>query len=187
MAVDWTVEATAAAALRARGVESDLSDAALHAFALDATAALDKRLGDLSAIVHEAPYSAYGGQYLFLSVPVASIASIVENGVPLVAGTDYRVVFGGRAIERISSGYPAGWGYPVTVTYDAAAVDTDTYDRIVVDLVKLALSYQGTAERSDGDYREAAMGARAGGTAGGYQDERESILSELAGARWGVA
>lgn len=185
MAVDWTDESAAATALRDRGVESDLSDAALHAFALAAVGEIADRIGTRSGIAYAVPYDeSYGRAYIFLSPPASTVTSIEESGETLVADTDYRVVYGGRAVERLAETYSSSWDYPITITYDAAAVtDTDRYDRVVVDLVKLAISYGGFVHSvSDGDHSESASL-----TSDGYQRERDALISELAPVEWGVA
>ncbi len=182
MAIDWTaVDATVAAAVRARGVETDLSDAALAAFARAAVEEIGTRLGDRTGIVarHDG-----GVQYVFLSTPAATITSITENGVTLDAA-EYQSEFGGRALSRISVyGFKTLWGGPLVITYDASALaDTDRYDRVVIDLVKLAITYDGSDKaHSSGDYSESASL-----TPDAYQREREELIGELTGSRWGVA
>lgn len=177
MSVDWTVEATAAAALRARGVESDLADASLHAHAKAAIQEIAARgLGPETGIVTH--LDGWGQRYLTLSPPASAVTAVTEEGIALSAGDDgYRLLTGGTMLERLLDGYAYRWSGRIVVTHDAAAAD-DRYDRVVTDLVKLALQYSGLDARRDGDYSEEAVGARSGGQRS-YQDERELLISEL--------
>lgn len=183
MAVDWTDESEAAAALLARGVETDLEDAALHAYAKDAVAEIAARgYGPQTAV----PFTAYGGTSLIPLYPAAaSVASITEEGEALTLNTHYRLRPGGLFLERIYEGHPSVWWGRVTGTLTAAAAD-DRYDRVVVDLVKLALQFSGLDSRRDGDYAEESAGSRTGGSKG-YQQIREDLISELAPATIGFA
>jgi hypothetical protein len=182
MSVDWTDEAEAAAAVRSR-LETDLTDSALHALAQAAVGEIASRgIGPRTF-----NFTAIGdGSLIALPAPAASVASIIEEGVPLTADTHYRLRPGGLFLERIYAGHPSVWYGRITGSLTTAAAD-ERYDRVVVDLVKLAVEYSGLARRADGDYREDAMGARAGGTAGGYQEEREALISELMPASVGFA
>lgn len=175
--VDWTDESTAATALRTRGIESDLGDAALHAYAKAAVSEIAARgYGPQTGVVRHV--TASGLALITLSPPAASITEVTEEAVTLVADTDYRIRPGGYFLERLQSGYLSTWNGRVTLTYDAAPAD-DRYDRVVVDLVKLALEYSGLDSRRDGDYAEEAAGARGGGL-NSYQVQREQLISELA-------
>ena len=178
MSVDWTDEAEAAAALRGSGIESDLTDAQLHQKALDAVAAIAARGGGPSTDVDQVYYGT-GQSLLELIPPASAVATVVEAGTSLTDGTDYRLRPGGRYLERLYAGYPSGWSGRVTFT-SSATVDA-RYDRVVCDLVRLALAYSGYDSVRDGDYAEEALGARGGGTKS-YQDEREILISELVGA-----
>lgn len=180
MSVDWTTEATAAAAIRLR-LDTDMSNAALHALAKAAIAEIAERGIGTGGTVSLAG----GGRYLWVSRPIAAITSVTE-GTTVVDATDYRFEVGGHSIERRLDGFQSVWGYDVTVVYTAVAAN-ERYDRVVVDLVKLSVEYSGLARRADGDYREDAMGSRAGGTSGGYQEEREALISELRPAGLGFA
>jgi hypothetical protein len=178
MSVDWTVEQTAADALRARGVETDIADAELHKLALAAVGEIAHR----GYGPREVAFVAFGtGSLVTLDPPAASVTAIEEEGIALVADTDYRLRPGGLFLERLYGNYPIAWYGRVTGAITAAAAD-ERYDRVVTDLVQLALEYSGLARRADGDYREDAIGSRAGGTAGGYQEEREALIEELAPA-----
>jgi len=178
MAIDWTAaDATVAAALRARGVETDLLDADLASYgraAVDEIAA--RGLGPRTDVL----LNAVGTRQLLIELdpPASTILEVLEDDVELDEDDDgYRLRPGGAFLERLSTGYRVGWSGLISVTYDAAPA-SDRYDRVVVDLVKLALQFSGLDSRRDGDYAEESMGARSGGQEG-YQDQRNALISEL--------
>ena len=180
--VDWTVEADAAAFLRADGIETDLDDTALHA---KAKAAVDE-IAHRGYGPRDVDLIAYGGSSLIaLQPPAASIADVREEGTLLTADEDYRLRPGGLFLERIYSDRPSVWYGRITGTVTTRAAD-DRYDRVVSDLVKLALQYTGLDSIRSGDYSEEAAGARTGGQKG-YQQQREDLIAELAPAEIGFA
>jgi hypothetical protein len=176
MSIDWAGStATVAAAIRARGVESDLSDAALVDVANAARGEIAARIGS----THEGlvRYPLGGSSIVSVSPPISSVDTVTENGITLTEGTDYRIRGGGTFLERIELGYSRLWGSNIVITYDGSAPG-DRYDRVVIDLVKLALEYTGLDSRRDGDYSEEGAGTRGGGL-NSYQMQREQIISEL--------
>ena len=182
MSVDWSGnDATIAAALRALGVETDLADAQLAAKARAAVGEITKHTGIGAAEIES--YADGGNRFVALDPPAASITSVTENGTTVTAGDDgYRLRPGGVLLERLSGGSATRWRGSVHVTYAGPATD-DQYDRVVTDLVKLALEYSGLDMRRDGDYSETAAGANSGGQTS-YQDQRQQIISELQSGVW---
>lgn len=176
MSVDWTAaDATVAAALRAMGVESDLTDAALAAKARSAVDEIAKRTG-LGSTVQV--FEDGGHRFIALDPPAASVTSITEDGATVTAGDNgYRLRPSGLLLERLSGGSPSKWSGTVHVTYEPPASD-DRYDRVVGDLVKLSIEYSGLDMRRDGDYSETSAGANSGGQTS-YQDQRDQLISEL--------
>jgi hypothetical protein len=178
--IDWEgTDEEVAAAIRARGVETDLGDEELVAVATAARGDIAARgYGPLDAL----NFTLYGlGHLLPLPHAAASVSAIVEEDIALTDGTHYRLTPGGLYLERLYAGYPSVWNGRVTGTIAASATD-DRYDRVVVDIVKLTLEYSGLARRRDGDYSEDAIGARDGGTAGSYAEERAALIEQLAPA-----
>lgn len=181
MSVDWTAnDATVAAALRAMGIESDLADANLASKAKAAVAEITKRTGIGTTIEQ---YADGGRRFIPLDPPAATITTVTEDGTAVTAGDDgYRLRPSGVLLERLSGGTPSRWCGTVHVTYAAEDSD-DRYDRVVADLVKLALEYSGLDMRRDGDYSETSAGANSGGQTS-YQDQREQIIGELTSGVW---
>jgi hypothetical protein len=178
MSIDWTAsDATVAAAVRARGVETDLSDADLAAYARGSVGEIAARgLGPQTDVLLNAVGT--GQTLITLDPPASVILEVIEADVTLDEDDDgYRLRSGGVFLERLSAGYRVGWGGLLQITYDAAPA-SDRYDRVVIDLVKLALEFSGLDSRRDGDYAEESMGARSGGQEG-YQDQRNALIAEL--------
>lgn len=185
MSIDWT-EADVdilAPIIRARGVETDLANADLVGYANAARDEIAERAHLGAGLIRRHD----GAQrYIFLNPPIGTLTSVVENGLLLIEDTDFRIGAGGGYIERISDGYPRLFGRWVVTTYDAGATD-DRYDRVVIDLVKLALNFTGLDSQRDGDYAEEQKGARGGGSSLNYQAERENLIAELISVGVGFA
>ena len=165
-------------------VETDLVDAALQRVIDDADAAIVERYGAHTGNVVET--RAGGGRLIFLERPVTAVVSIAEyNGMPFdetltnLVADDYRLWYGGRAIERLASGTNArtAWGDRVVITTTPAA-ETARRTRVEIDLCRVALTYAGVVKNeSAGDYESGGSVAPAS-----YQAEREALLDELAPA-----
>ena len=118
-----------------------------------------------------------GAATLYLGRPAASVSAVSEyEGDALVATElepdDYRLRYGGRAVQRLGSGaHPrAGWAARVVLTY-LPVDDTPRRKRVVIDLVRLALRYDAAKAQSAGDRSETALDD--------YTRERENLISEL--------
>lgn len=181
MSVNWSgTDSTVAAALRGMGVESDLTDAALASKARAAIGEIAKRRGSRTGVQL---YADGGRRFIPLDPPAGTITSVSEDGDAVAADDDgYRLRPGGILLERLSGGFPSQWRGVIHVVYDQPATD-DRYDRVVGDLVKLALEYSGLDMRRDGDYSESAAGANSGGQTS-YQDQRDQLIDELSSGVW---
>lgn len=123
-----------------------------------------------------------GSASITLAVPALSFTSVTEHvGSPISATatvldpTDYRTWWGGRALQRISTGVNARttWGERVDVVY--VPVSRDARRRAVaIELVRLALAQEGVKSMSAGDVSM---------TAHDYQSERGRLLMSLANTR----
>ncbi len=168
--------------LRASNVETDMSDPALQAYIQDATAEIEKRYGPVAAITvtrFVGDLSLSNPTTIYLERPAATITSVTEFwGDPLyevsvtLDPTDYRVHYGGRALERIGTGVNKRWtwGHRVTVVYTPVD-DSAQRRRVCIDLVKLALRFTGTKEIVAGNTREYTYDS--------YSQERANLLDEL--------
>jgi hypothetical protein len=167
-------------------VETDLLDPAVQRLLDDADAAIVARYGpntgNITVDLQGAPFGeAWPGlgidRLLFPNRAVTAVVSITEYRVRedptgvLLDATDYRLLYGGMAIERLTTG-PNGrstWGERVVITYTP---DAQTARRILleIDLVRLAVQYTALRAESIGDWR---------GEHPDYEAERERMLRRL--------
>lgn len=145
-------------------VETDLTDAALQDLIDDADAAAEGRAPTGERTVHLAGHT----KTLGLPVP-ATVATVVEGDTTLTVDTDYRLEHDGMTLRRLDR----RWGSEVKVTYTPAS-DEATRTRVVVDLVKLAIAWDGYTTQTAGDWK---------GDTSGYQRQREEILAGLGRGR----
>lgn len=161
-------------------LETDLKDPALQRLLDDADAAIIDRYGPHAGNI---TVDLEGAQkLLFLDRPATAIVTVSEyairdDNVPLVlAANDYRSLFGGHSLERLTTGTNARtmWGERVTVLYsptDEAAKRT----MIEIDLATLAANMKiGVTLESIGDYQARYAD---------YTAERERILQRLSRRR----
>lgn len=160
-------------------VEADLGNDALQRIIDDADAEIVKRFGAHTANVIDTRPG--GGRLIFLDRPVTAVVSIVEyDGMPFdeteetLVADDYRLWYGGRAIERLASGTNprTSWGDRVVITVTPEA-ETARRTRVEIDLCKLAIQYDATKATSIGDHSQ---------TNPDYDVERERILDALSPA-----
>lgn len=163
--------------------ETDLTDAAIQRLIDDAAEEIVDRYGDNSSITEEhilATPSGYRGhdsshvgrRHIYPKKKVDTVTSVKEgvtlaadDMTTLVADTDYRLIFNGRAIERIGTDFLQR----VEIVY-TPITDVSRRDRVTIDLVKLAIQYQGLKSEKVGDYSASFTD---------YQKERESLLRGL--------
>lgn len=151
--------------------ETDLSDEALEALIADADAYCTLKLPAAAQTV----LIQGAGRYLVLPQPVTDeddIDLIVER-LPgedsELEAEDWRVA-SSRMVERLSGDTAVFWGgCDVQVTYTPKA-DADRRDRVVVDLVKLAIQYSALGSERAGDFAETELD---------YASERERIVRQL--------
>lgn len=164
-----------AVSVKAFGFGASLSDDSINSLIAAAYAAIDQRLtGDApmreSFTVH--------GPLIILSRSTQIITSIVENGTALDA-SDYEVR--STQLLRLSGGTHPNlrWRGVVDVSYIPVESDSSLRDAVALQLVKLDLTLQpGLTQRTIGNYSESFGGNGEGGV-GGYQIQREAILSAL--------
>lgn len=158
-------------------VETDLPTAALQRLIDDADQDVVSRYG---ADATQTDDLDGGSEFLFPTRRISSITSITEssgNTDTVIAVSDYRLMNGGRMLQRRTGGVNSAsrWYPRVTLVY--VPVD-DAYrrKRVVIDLVHLAIKYNALSSEHAGDHIAQSVK---------YQEERESVLRALApGHRW---
>ena len=145
--------------------ETDLSDAAIQRLIDDANEEITRRYGDNTSVTEqhilETP-NGFGGlnalhvgrRHIFTKQRISSVTSVKEGVTfasadltTLVADTDYRVIKNGWILERIGTDFLQR----VEIVY-VPVTDVSRRDRVTIDLVKLAIQYQGLKSEKVGDY-----------------------------------
>lgn len=93
-----------------------------------------------------------------LTIKSADLTLLVEN-------TDFTQVFNGKAIEKLGNDFQ-----PRVVIVYTPVTDEDRRDRVVIDLCKLSIQYNGLNAEKIGDWS---------GSQSNYDVERERILASL--------
>jgi hypothetical protein len=153
-------------------VETDLTDTALQMLIDDADAEIDEVIGLLTSETDE--FNDERTSKLFLTRKATSITSVVEENwgtAVTLSANDHKLRLDGRMIERLNTGTnPASvWGDVVTIVYTPQD-DTKRRKVVIIDLVKLALVYNGQKSESVGDYSA---------TMKEYDDERQRLINRL--------
>jgi hypothetical protein len=163
--------------LRERGVETDLTEEALDAFIAAAEADVRQVAGPVGPRV-EAFTTYPRTSLLFLSQPATTITELragdTLTSLAVVPSTEYRLRPNGYIVERYDA---EQWPRRVEVTYQPAD-DLALRESVVLQLVKLALAYEGLRGSAGGDFRVEHVE---------YPAERERILSRLQGGRLPLA
>lgn len=162
--------------------ESDMSDAELQRIIDEANAEVIRRFGAHSdaenpvteTIVVESP-----GYHLYPGRPVSSVSTVTEytgssvgdETETALSADDYRLLYAGRALRRLTSGTNprSHWGHRVDLEY-VPENDGNQRQEVILKLAMLALQYRALRQEKAGDYSA---------TYAEYQAERDSILSEL--------
>ena len=151
--------------------ETDLVDDAITRLLDAAEAAIDKQSGALAAQTDSVEGLT---RSVFASRPIGSITSVTEiinDASTVLASDDYRQI-GNRQLRRLADGTNGRslWGDEVVIVY-APVSDVKQRTRVQLDLVKLAIQYQGV--------KTARMGSDLRFDFPNYEQERQSILSGL--------
>lgn len=164
-------------------VETGINDQALQVLLDDAVGQVEGRFGTDAAITLRL---IGGGQYLRLQRPALTVTSITESNEQRTflytigaLNTDYDLLYGGRVIQRLTGGtiyYWQRWAPVVDIVY-VPRPEQALRDRVVIDLVKLAVQYDATSQTM--------IGGRTGVAAWSldYRNERERILSSVGSSR----
>ena len=158
-------------------VEADLAESALQRLLDEADQLVVDRYGAHGGASVEDDLE--GSQpYVFLTYTSSSISVVTEymsaTSSKVLSPTDYRVGHGGKSLLRLTTGgTPAlQWGPRVTVAYVVAVAQNPRRRRVVIDLVRLALSYNALRSEGAGDYSSQSVN---------YEQERNRILKSLGG------
>lgn len=164
-------------------LETDLLDEALQRLINDAEKEIIKQHGERTTQTDE-----FHGETLatalFLSRKAEEITTVVEEvksgdsyEETTLAANDYKLRFEGRQTERLASGDNprSTWGDVVTVVF-VPKDDLDRRLRVAIDLVKLAVAYEGVEQQKVGDY---SMKLER------YENQKTAILKRL--GSWGFA
>lgn len=157
------------AAIVATHVEHDLTTDAIERLIEDAERDVELRAGSNAARTEQHILPAKRRR-IFLKVKAASLISVQEGEeidelTALVEDTDHKLVDDGWVVERLGADFQSR----VEIRY-APEQDTARRDRVIIDLVRLAVQYSGLAASRDGDHSE---------TQRDYQMEREHVLRAL--------
>lgn len=159
-------------------VETDLVDAALQLYIDDAVAEIERRFGQKGTVTEEfilaQENDRIGRRRIWTSQKIQSVTSVEEGAIPddltaLVAVTDFIVLAHGWAIERLGTDFQKR----VTIVY-VTTTDEMRRDRVVIDLSRLTIRFDGHTAQKVGDFSE---------NLGDYQGQREKILSTLNNGR----
>jgi hypothetical protein len=155
-------------------IETDLSDEALGRVIADAVETVEGRWGTDDEMTHEFNNGRDYPVYLTLYRQVLTITEVTDDDTVLVEDTDFRVLDAGRTLMRIDR----RWGRRVVVTYTPRP-EISFRDMMVIDLVKLSLTFNGLvkSERVGDAEFSGSM------TMSAYHNEREFILRRGANNR----
>lgn len=172
-------------------IETDLSDAELLRIIDEANSEIILRFGPHADPSRPINITVRGqARYLDLARPIDITQTVLvveaaqwweteyewwtfggEDSVTL-GSTDYRVLNGGRTLERLASGANprVWWGRTVLITY-TPVTDGNQRQEAIIKLVQLAVQFDGTSNLRVGDYSQANLS---------YQGQRDQILQGLA-------
>jgi len=164
-------------------LETDLIDESVQRLIDDAESEIDEQHGELLTQTDE-----FHGEVTANAVFLTRIATVIttvteeiksggEYTATVLAPDDYELKFRGRQLRRLVTGTNprSRWGDTVTVVYTPQD-DTNRRIRMAIDLVKLAVAFNGLDSEKIGDY--AAQQTK-------YDVRRQEILNRL--TSWGFA
>lgn len=165
-------------------VETDLKDTALQRILDDIDGEIVTRFGAHTGAV-TIDEDTRGEGLIFLNPPSTAITSVTEYAIRsdtagiLLDPADYRVLRGGRELERLTTG-PNGslhWGERVVVIYTPS--DDRARRRMVeIDAAKLEIQYEAKRSEGIGDMQTLFLD---------HQQERERIIGRLRKGRLSFA
>jgi hypothetical protein len=170
-------------------IETDLSDAELQAMIDEVAAEIEARFGANAAITVEIDQDPELGPYrrvLSLTRPIDIAQAIAVTEIEpadsgdaanetLLAADDYRVLDGGRTIQRLVDGSNGRtwWAPLVEVTYTPVS-DTRQRDEVTIRVAQIEIQYRGLTSERAGDWQAVYPDAAA---------EREKLIAALSPRR----
>ena len=154
-------------------IETDLGDTALDRLINDADLEIIDRLGAVASQTEV--FKEPSNKHIILARKASSISSVVERIIDTdytLAASDYTLMGDGYTVERLQgSGYPNNiWQGIVTIVY-VPPDETASRKRLLVDLVKLTLAYDGRLSSGIGDVRVQGFSD--------YQAQRNALFDAL--------
>lgn len=170
-------------------LETDLGDAALSRLIEDAEAEINERYGPIGL---RTLMVRGGNRLIFLPGPAEETDIVITETLdgedtvltpiadPTPEDGDFRFWYGGRMIERLDTGAHPGayWGERVLIDY-MPRDDSMRRQRVVVDLVKLALAFSGRQQETIGDLSMMSLTD--------YTKQRERLIASLDSNRMAFA
>lgn len=166
-------------------IETDLSDSELQAMIDEVTAEIERRHGATGEITVQRG----GGMHTIMfnrPIDTGEAVAVVEIESPAhgaaasrttLAADDFRLLHGGRTLERLVDGTNGRllWAPLVEVTYTPVSSALQR-DEIVIKIVQLDITYRGLDKQvSAGDL---SLGGSV--TSDAYSRERDALLAQLA-------
>ena len=159
-------------------IETDLTDAELQSMIDEIVAEIDARFGVVGAItVFLDGDRALDGDRKFLALnrpdsgATITITEIDGTDETLLVADDFRILHGGRTLERLIDGTNGRdfWERLVKVVYTPVS-DQKERDEVVIQMVQLGIEHRGLKSEKDGDYSAGFAD---------YPAEREKIIGRL--------
>lgn len=163
-------------------IETDLSDTELTAMIDEITAEIEKRYGLNAAItVHLDGDRDLDGDRKFISLVrpdgggTIAITEIDGTDETVMSANDFRILHGGRTLERLADGDNGAelWQRLVKVVYTPVDDDKERVE-VTINLVQLGIEYRGLKSEKAGDWNAGFID---------YTVEREKLLGGLAPRR----
>ncbi len=152
-------------------IETDLKGTELQSMIDEVVAEIERRFGPEASII---VFLDGDRKYLSLIREANTITSIVEilgTDETTIETDDYRVLDGGRTLERLGDGTNGRllWERLVKVTYTPAS-KAEEREEVVILVVQLGVEYKGLRSEKSGDYTV---------TFADYKADREALIGGL--------
>ena len=152
-------------------IETDLTGAELQSMIDEITAEIEGRFGVVGSII---VFLDGDRKYLSLTRPYSSTITIVEilgTDETTLSADDFRILDGGRTLERLGDGTNGRllWERLVKVTYTPAS-KAEEREEVVIQVVQLGVEFRGLKTEKSGDYSV---------TFADYKAARDTLIGSL--------